>query len=97
MICELCGRDVPNTTSHHLVPRSTHTKRVKRDLGEERNVRANLCVACHRQLHNLFENKTLGKDLNTLDAIRKNDDVVTYVKWIRKRPPDFVPKKGRRR
>jgi len=97
MICELCGRDVPKTTRHHLVPRATHTKRVKRELGDKRNVQADLCVACHRQLHYLFANKVLGKELSTLAAIRKNEDVMTYVKWIRKRPGDFVPRKGRRK
>jgi hypothetical protein len=97
MICELCGRDVSRVTSHHLIPKATHTKRLKRELGEERNVQADLCVACHRQLHYLFENKILGRELNTLDVIRRNEDVITYVKWIRKRPGDFTPRKGVRR
>ena len=97
MICELCGRDVPRVTSHHLIPKATHTKRLKKDMGDERNRQADLCVACHRQLHYLFANKLLGRELNTLDLIRQNAEVVTYVNWIRKRPGDFVPRKGVRK
>jgi len=97
MNCELCGRDVPGVTLHHLVPRATHTKRLKEELGEERNRKASLCVACHRQLHAMFENKVLGRELSTLEAIRRDEDVVKYVAWIRKRPGTFIPKKGRKR
>jgi len=97
MNCELCGRDVPGVTLHHLVPRATHTKRVKEELGEDRNRKASLCVACHRQLHYLFANKVLGKELNTLRVIRANPDVAKFVAWIRKRPGTFVPKKGKRK
>jgi hypothetical protein len=97
MICELCERDVPRTTEHHLVPRATHTKRLKRELGDERNRKANLCVACHRQLHYLFENKILGREFNTLELLRQNPEVITYLNWIRKRPGDFVPRKGKRK
>ncbi|MDZ8138256.1 MAG: HNH endonuclease [Nostoc sp. DedQUE04] len=52
--CELCHREMENLTVHHLVPRQ-NTKRKKQDPGPT----ANICSACHHQIHALFDNKLL--------------------------------------
>jgi hypothetical protein len=93
MVCELCRRDVPRVTLHHLVPRATHSDRVKRELGEERNRKVALCVGCHRQVHKFFENKRLGKEYDTLEALRLDPGIAKYVEWVSRRPGDFVPPK----
>ncbi|BCL36154.1 hypothetical protein NSMS1_26010 [Nostoc sp. MS1] len=51
-------------TVHHLVPRQ-NTKRKKQDPGET----INICSACHRQIHTLFDNKVLAQELNTLEKL----------------------------
>lgn len=97
-ICELCSRTVPSVTKHHLIPQARHNKRVKRQFGDECKTRvAWLCVACHRQLHYLFTNHQLEREFNTLESLMANHDVAKYVGWIKDKPGDFVPTKGRRK
>lgn len=68
--CELCELEEMMLTSHHLTPRMRHNKRVKRDLGKERNKTADLCVPCHSQLHRLFTEKELERNLNTIEKLK---------------------------
>lgn len=96
--CELCKRVTPLVTIHHLIPRGTHSKRVKRKYGDECTTRkVLLCVACHRQVHYLFSNKELENELNSLELLRVNPDIQKYLKWIRNKDPNFLPSKGIRR
>ncbi|MCC5624189.1 HNH endonuclease [Nostoc sp. CHAB 5715] len=44
--CQLCQREMESLTVHHLVPQQ-NTKRKKQDPGPT----ANICSACHRQIH----------------------------------------------
>jgi len=41
-------------------------------------------------LHNLFTNKELKKKYNSLETILANKDVQNWIKWIKKKPNDFV-------
>ncbi len=52
--CELCRREVGETTSHHLIPRTRRKKNKKdfmRDDGKSRPVY--LCRPCHKRVHQL--------------------------------------------
>ena len=73
--CELCLREVERYTVHHLVPRAE---------GGKFGPTARLCATCHRQLHAMFTESTLARELNSLDAIRSNPDMRRYLKWVRK-------------
>jgi hypothetical protein len=84
--CELCGRTTVPLTKHHLVPRARHSKRVKRDLGEDRNKTAMLCRPCHDQLHGLFTEKELEREYFTVDLLKRNQNVRDWIEWVRKRP-----------
>ena len=96
--CEMCQRVTGFLTEHHLIPRATHSKKVRREYGEECNTRkAMLCVACHRQVHYLFSNKHLSKNLNSIDMLKADSEVDKYIKWIKNKPDDFVPRKGKRK
>jgi len=96
--CELCQRVTGFLTEHHLIPRATHSKKVKREYGRECNMRkAMICVACHRQVHYLFSNKQLGKSLNSIDLLKTDTEVDKYIQWIKNKPDDFVPRKGKRK
>lgn len=83
MQCQLCDRVVPRLTEHHLVPRQ-HTKRKKLDPGET----IDICPACHRQIHTLFDNRQLAQELNTIDALKFHPDVAKFLAWVRKQDPD---------
>ena len=72
--CELCLREVERYTVHHLVPRAE---------GGRFGPTTRLCTTCHRQLHAMFTESTLARELNSLDAIRGNPEMRKYLKWVR--------------
>lgn len=84
--CELCGRDTVPLTGHHLVPRARHNKKVKRDLGADRNQKAMLCRPCHDQIHKLFTEKELERKFYTISLLKENENVRNWIEWVRKRP-----------
>lgn len=61
--CQLCGRAVEVLTAHHLYPKS-QGRRTGRKIAELPTVR--VCRACHRQIHALFSNKELARELDDL-------------------------------
>jgi len=60
---------------HHLIPRAA---------GGKLGPKARLCPTCHRQLHALFSETTLAKELNSIDRIRANAQMASYLSWVRK-------------
>lgn len=73
--CELCLRAVDRYTVHHLVPRAA---------GGNHGPKAKLCPTCHRQLHALFSENTLAREFSSIEALRANEQVHSYLKWVRK-------------
>jgi len=84
--CALCERDVPFLTDHHVIPKSRGGKEL-----------IAICRDCHRQLHALFDNKTLERQFNNIKAIMEDDNFCKYLKWVRKRPFGVVHKAKRAR
>jgi hypothetical protein len=82
MKCELCERDVERLTAHHLIPRQT-VKRKQADPGPT----VDICSPCHRQIHSLFDNKRLARELNSLEALRSEPQMAKFLAWIRKQKP----------
>ncbi|MFL6215224.1 MAG: HNH endonuclease [Blastocatellia bacterium] len=73
--CELCLRHVSGISRHHLVPRS-----------EGGTATVSLCAVCHSMLHRFFTNRTLARELNTIEALRRTPEVQRYLAWVRKQP-----------
>jgi|SRR5271157_2148109 len=84
--CELCARTTQPLTEHHLIPRARHNKRVKRDLGKGRNKVAMVCRPCHSQIHDLFTEKELEREYNTIESLKAHPDVQEWIEWVGKRP-----------
>lgn len=82
MKCELCEREMNNLTVHHLVPKQS-VKRKQADVGPT----ADICSACHRQIHALFDNKYLAKNLNTIEKLESEPQMQKFLSWIRKQDP----------
>ena len=74
-VCELCLRESPRFTEHHLVPRSR---------GGKLGPKARLCPTCHRQLHAMFSEKTLANELNSVERLRSDPEFAGYLKWASK-------------
>lgn len=80
MECQLCQRDLPSLTVHHLVPRSQGKR------GQPLPTLL-ICSACHRQIHALFSNAELARDLNTRDKLVSHPAMERFLKWVRKQSP----------
>ncbi|MEC0127079.1 HNH endonuclease [Paenibacillus pabuli] len=82
--CELCGREPVDTTVHHLTPK---------EMGGTLMPIAHLCIPCHKQIHSLYTNRdlvTLG--LTDVQALRQDERVAPYIRWIRKQPATTIPR-----
>ena len=77
--CELCRREAQQHTVHHLVPRSQ---------GGKLGPKTRLCPTCHKQLHALFSEATLARELHSLDLIKANAEVARFLKWARRQKAD---------
>ena len=73
--CELCRRESASYSKHHLVPRAQ---------GGGYGLTAKLCSMCHRQLHALFSEATLARELGTMEQIIANPQFARYLKWARR-------------
>lgn len=83
MQCELCEREMDALTAHHLTPKQ-NTKRKNEDPGPT----IDICSACHRQIHSLFDNKHLAQDLNTLEKLKNDPQMQNFLAWVKKQKPD---------
>jgi hypothetical protein len=79
MECQLCERDVERVTVHHLIPKEEDGKH---------GPRAELCSACHRQIHVLYDNTRLARELHSLDRLRDEPEMRRFLSWVRKQRPD---------
>ena len=88
--CELCLREAERYTVHHLVPRAK---------GGRFGPKAKLCPTCHRQLHALFFEATLAKELHSIDLIRANPQMSEYLRWARRQkgPTSFRVRRAKDR
>ncbi len=81
--CALCGREVPQLTEHHLVPRSQGRRRGV-PVAELPTVL--LCGPCHKFLHRTFSNAELAAEYPTVEALRRHPEVERFVRWLRTQP-----------
>lgn len=79
--CPLCERLIPlsQRDAHHLVPKSKggrHTEYLHR--------------ICHRQIHALFTETELARQLNSVEALLAHPDIASFVTWVKNKPDDFM-------
>lgn len=73
--CALCERAVERFTVHHLVPRAR---------GGNHGPTARFCSTCHRQVHAMFSETTLAEELYSVELLRANPRVASFLNWMRK-------------
>lgn len=92
-ICALCGRPIPDgvpQSQHHLIPRLR---------GGKGGPTVLLHHLCHREIHATLSENELAREWNTPEKLRAHPRLEKFIRWIRKRPPEFnsrVPGKRRR-
>lgn len=87
--CELCGRMTQPLTEHHLIPRTLHSNKKAREVfgrDEMKSRKAMFCRPCHSQIHDLYTEKELGWTYNTVELLKAQPDVQTWIEWVSKRP-----------
>ena len=83
--CALCQRET-TLTFHHLIPRKMHRRaRFRKEHEREAlNRGIDICGRCHKGVHRLHDEMTLGRDLNTLEALAADPAVARHVAWVAK-------------
>lgn len=83
--CALCGR-VCALTFHHLIPRKLHRRTFfqKHFTREQLNAGLDICRACHDGIHDHFDEMTLARRLNSLEALRSDPDIRKHTAWAAK-------------
>lgn len=87
-ICPLCERPIPPDleSKHHLIPRLK---------GGKHGPIAVLHVICHSKIHSLFTEAELARNYNTVQALQQHEEIEKFVKWVKKRPPEFRSKNAK--
>lgn len=80
VICPLCDRAIPKLQrdEHHLIPKShggRHTAVLHR--------------ICHRQIHAVFTENELARKYNSIELLKLQEDMVSFIEWVRLKPDDF--------
>lgn len=88
--CPLCGRPLvpgPSVDEHHWIPKS-----------EGGRVTSTIHKVCHRALHARFSERELATLYATPEAVLADPEMARFVRWVRKRPPEYLdwPKDRRR-
>jgi formate dehydrogenase maturation protein FdhE len=84
--CQLCGSE-HNITFHHLIPKTCHSnkwfkKNFSRDEMRHRGI--DVCRKCHSYIHQQYNEKYLGRELNTLSKLLSDEKLSTFIKWAKK-------------
>jgi hypothetical protein len=75
MHCPICGRNIIDKIykeKHHLVPRC--------EGGKEKVI---VCIDCGNQIHELFTVHELRDKFDTIEKLKANEKIQTWIKWIR--------------
>jgi len=82
--CALCCRSERVLTAHHLIPRTLHRNRwFKKNFSREQmNETVDLCRDCHSAIHRFVDEKTLGREVNTLEALRDHPEIAKFVAFV---------------
>jgi hypothetical protein len=84
--CEMCERVVAFRTQHHLIPRTTHKRKKRREgyTQEELNRVIWICAPCHKNLHAVLTEKELAEGYNTIDKLLMYPAIARFTDWVRK-------------
>ncbi|HSG02649.1 MAG TPA: hypothetical protein VLA39_02880 [Marinobacterium sp.] len=83
--CQLCQR-VIGLTFHHLIPRKVHSRpRFRKKFSREAlNQGVWLCRDCHRAVHRFYDEITLAKEYNSLEALLNSEIIQRHIDWQRR-------------
>jgi hypothetical protein len=80
--CPLCGRPMlpgPSVDRHHWVPR--------KEGGREASP---LHAVCHRKIHAVLSEREIATAYRTPEALRGHPEIAAFLRWVARKPPEFV-------
>ena len=86
LVCPICDRPIPSSQkdAHHFVPKSKGGKATEY-----------LHRICHRQIHALFTETQLARELNTAEAIKEKSEMQKFIAWVQSKPNDFYQRSSK--
>jgi len=85
--CKLCNRIQP-LSFHHLIPVTLHkNKWFKKNFSKiditKRGIM--LCKDCHKYIHDIYKPKELGRDFNTIEALKKDEKIAKFIIFVKRK------------
>lgn len=91
-ICPLCARPIPpgvRQSHHHLIPKLK---------GGKGGPTVLLHQICHNEIHATLTEAELARDYASIAALQAHPRLAKFIRWVAKRPPEFISRTpGRRR
>ena len=81
--CPLCDREIPldvPKSLHHLIPKSK---------GGKGGPTVLLHHICHKQIHLLFKENELAKNLNNIEDLKSHPKLEKFINWVKNRRIDY--------
>jgi hypothetical protein len=84
--CELCAREVAFLTQHHVIPRTEHKRKKKREglTQEFLNTVIWICAPCHKNIHAVLTERELADHYHTIEKLRRFPAIQKFTNWVRK-------------
>lgn len=81
--CRFCQRRC-HLSFHHLIPKKLHRRPFfkKHYTREQLNDGVMMCRQCHNGVHRFYDEMTLAKRLNTVDALSSDPDLARHFEWV---------------
>ena len=87
--CPLCGRPLAAPHNrHHLLPLSK---------GGKGTATVTLHKVCHDKIHSVFTEMELKRSFNTIEKLKTNEEIATFIKWVSRKEPQFYDRSSRKK
>ncbi|GIT99941.1 hypothetical protein TSL6_04480 [Sulfurovum sp. TSL6] len=81
--CATCSRHTA-LTKHHLIPKKRHKKIKNNSSDVSLDAVIYVCRTCHDGVHDLYDERTLSKEYNTLEKICADERLRKHFMWVSK-------------
>ena len=88
VVCPLCERRIHRPSRHHLVPASE---------GGRHGPTVVICGSCHGAVHAILDNRTIARELRSVEALRAHPALRGTFGFIGRQPPERAVRTRRSR
>ncbi len=84
-VCCCCQRETA-LTFHHLIPRKVHRRAHFKKHYSKEQLQSGImvCRTCHSGIHKRFDEMSLAKELSSLAALKRNNELNRFFDWVAK-------------